>query len=103
MDMREHVKALNERRIKLNKEQQDLIDKRVAEHPGEPFNEEDRATLAKMDADFDALTVEVKAFADRENREDDDALLREANAQVFGTERHLERQEASFEARFTSW
>ena len=56
MDMREHVIALNERRIKINKEQQDLIDKRITENPGEPFSAEDRATIAKMDADIDAIS-----------------------------------------------
>lgn len=103
MDMREHVRQLNERRIKINKEQQDLIDKRIREHPGEPFSAEDRAAMAQMDADIDAIAAEVQSFVDREERELDDAKLREAHAQVFGTEQKLHQQEESFERRFEKW
>lgn len=103
MDMREHVKALNERRIRINKEQQAFIDKRIKDNPGEPFNAEDQATVARMDADIDALTSEVNAFVARENRENDDALVREAHANVFGTEQVLAQQEQNFEQRFTQW
>jgi HK97 family phage major capsid protein len=103
MDMREHVIALNTKRAKINKEQQDLIDKRITENPGEPFSAEDRATIAKMDADIDAISAEVKAFVDREEREDSDSKLREAHASVFGSERVLERQEQTFEQRFEKW
>jgi HK97 family phage major capsid protein len=103
MDMREHVIALNERRIRINKEQQDLIDRRIKDNPGEPFSEEDRATIARMDADIDALQTEVESFVARETRENDDATLREAHAEVFGTETKLLKQEASWEQRFAGW
>ena len=91
MDMREHVVALNTKRIKINKEQQDFIDKRIKENPGDPFSAEDSATLAQMDADIEALGNEVHEFVKREEREQSDATLREVHASIVGTEAVLER------------
>jgi hypothetical protein len=56
-----------------------------------------------MDADIDAIDAEVRQFVEREERANDDATLREAHAQVFGTEKRSSSREASFEQRFASW
>lgn len=103
MDIREHVIALNERKININRQQQVFIDDCIARHPGEGFSEEEKATIARMDAEIDAIVTEVRQFVDREERANDDAKLRETHAQVFGTEKVLEQQERTFEQRFASW
>lgn len=103
MDIREHVIALNERKMNINRQQQVFIEDAIARHPGEPLNEEEKATVARMDAEIDAIVDEVRQFVAREERANDDATLREAHAQVFGTEKVLEQQERSFEQRFASW
>jgi HK97 family phage major capsid protein len=103
MDIREHVIALNERKLNINRQQQVFIDDAIARHPGEGFNEEEKTTIARMDADIDALTAEVATFVAREERTQDDATLREAHANVFGTDEVLAQQERSFEQRFASW
>lgn len=103
MDIREHVIALNERKLNINRQQQVFIDDCIARHPGEGFSEEEKATIARQDAEIDAIAAEVTQFVDREERANDDAKLREAHAQVFGTEKVLEQQEQNFAQRFASW
>ena len=103
MDIREHVIALNERKLNINRQQQVFIDECIARHPGEPFTAEETQTIARQDADIDAIGAEVQQYVDREERANDDAKLREAHAQVFGTEKVLDQQEQNFAQRFASW
>ena len=103
MDIREHVIALNERKLNINRQQQVFIDDAIARHPGEPFTAEEAQTIARMDADIDAITEEVRQYVAREERASDDASLREAHAAAFGTEKVLEQQERTFAQRFASW
>lgn len=102
MDMREHVIALNERKIKINKEQQDFIDDAIKRHPGEPFSAEESQTIARMDADIDAITTEVRSFVEREESAKKDAALREAHASVFGANA-LEEAEKTQADGIRSW
>lgn len=103
MDMREHVIKLNERAIKINAEQMAYLDECVKRHPGEANTAEETAAIAKMDVDIADLRAEVKTFVDRETREKEDAQLREAHADVFGTEKVLAKQEENFSQRFAAW
>ena len=86
MDIREHVAALNERRIKIAKEQQDHFDDCVKRHPAEPMSAEERATWDRMEADIVAIEAEVRSFVDKETRERESAVLREATERQFGTQ-----------------
>ena len=103
MGIRDHVIALNERKIRINKDQQNYIDDAIARHPGEPFSEEERASIAARDAEIDTITAEVEAFVAREEREADDARLREAHADIFNDDKVLPAQERAFSERFASW
>jgi HK97 family phage major capsid protein len=103
VDVREHVLALNEKRMNVNRQQQVFIEECITRHPGEAFNEEEKATIARMDADIDAIEADIHRFVKREEAATDDAALREAHANVFGTERVLEEQERTFAQRFASW
>jgi len=75
--MKEHVVALNERRIRIATEQRNYIDDCHRAHPGEPFTAEENATLARQDADIMALDAEIRSFVDRETRETENAQARE--------------------------
>lgn len=85
MDMREHVKALNERRIRIANEQRNYIDDCHRAHPGEPFTAEENATLLRQDSDLEALDAEIRAFVAREVRETEGAKSHEILERLVGT------------------
>ncbi len=85
MDMREHVKALNERRIRIAKDQENYISDCHRAHPGEPFTAEENEVLARQDQDLAALDAEIRAFVDREVREVEGAQSREILERLVGT------------------
>lgn len=103
MDIREHVIALNARRINVGEQLKGFIADAVNRHPGETFSAEENQTMARMEEDIASIEKEIHSFVAREEREQDDALLRTASARVFGTEQVLEAQEASFSQRFAAW
>lgn len=102
MDVRAHVVALNEKRLRINNEYQGYIDDCQTRHPGETFSGEEHAKLAEMDAAIDGIDAEVRLFVDRETREADNAALREAHGEVFGSGA-LDRSERSERQRLASW
>jgi HK97 family phage major capsid protein len=102
MDIRTHVVALNERRLRINHEMQSFIDDCVKRHPGETFSEEEKSKLDKMTADIDEIDAEVRSFVERETREREHAELREAQHRVFG-ENRTERKEQTEEQEFRAW
>lgn len=83
-DMREHVKALNERRIRIAQEQRNYIDDCHRRHPGEPFTAEENETLARQDADLEACDAEIRSFVAREQRETEAAAGREILERAIG-------------------
>jgi len=101
MDIRSHVRALNEERIKAHKELNDHFDAVVSSHPGQPMNEEEKAVEARIQARIDELESEITRFVDRETREVESAKVREVNASVFGPAPVEQTQ--SEVARFAAW
>lgn len=84
MDIRAHVIALNEKRVRAAKALNDHIDECHKRHPGEVMNAEERATEDRIQAEITELEAEIRRFVDRETREVESAKLREASAAVFG-------------------
>ena len=83
-DMREHIKALNERRIRIANEQRNDIDDAHRAHPGEPFTAEENEKLARQDEAIRALDAEINAFVAREVRESESAAGREVLERAIG-------------------
>ena len=80
MDIRAHVVALNESRMRVFNELQAELDATA----GRVRNEEEKAKIARLDARIDELDAEVREFVSRETRETESAQLREAQAHIFG-------------------
>lgn len=100
-DMREHIKALNERRIRIAAEQaRDLEDAQRA-HPGEPLSAEELEKVARQDDEIRRIDAEVRTYADREVREREGAASREVLDRLIGepaATRAVESDEAQFRA-----
>jgi len=84
MDIREHVVALNETRLKVWEEAKGFLERVQKEHPGAEMNAEERTQWDRYNARIDEIDAEVRSFVDRETREQENAALREAQAKVFG-------------------
>jgi HK97 family phage major capsid protein len=83
MDIRSHVVALNENRVKAHKALNDHLDACIKSHPGQPMSEEEKTVQARMNDEIDGLEAEIKRFVDQETREQDSAKVYEANAALF--------------------
>lgn len=84
MDIRAHVIALNEKRLKAAHALQTHIDECHTRHPGETFSEEERAKYDRINDEITTIESEVRAFVDQETREQESATLRAANESLFG-------------------
>ena len=102
MDIRQHVTALNENRLKAAKELNDHFDRCVAAHPGLPMTEEEKAIDARISAEIDGLEAEIKRFVDQETREQESAKVREVNASLFAAPKEPEKGQSEA-ARFAAW
>lgn len=103
MDIRAHVVALNERRLRINHEMQAFVDDCIKRHPGEPMSAEETEQYNRYNTDIDAIDAEVRTFVAREESEREAAQLREAHAQVFGAPDRTSQQAARAENEFRAW
>lgn len=101
MDIKAHVEALNAERLGIYAQQ----DKLVEDLRGKERNEEDKATLARMDARVDAINDEVREVVDRHTRRSEAEALREANAGLFGADgdRKLAKVEQDENTHLRAW
>jgi HK97 family phage major capsid protein len=102
MDVREHVVALNAKRLKINNEMQAFIEDCVKRHPAEPMSAEENEQYARYNTDIDELSAEVKKFVDTDTRERESAVAREAFERQYGSAGH-ERKERSEAETFRAW
>lgn len=81
MDVRAHVVALNEQRMKVVSELNGVLD----DTAGRERNEEEKTKIARLDARISEIDAEVREFVARETRESEAAQLREVNGHLFGS------------------
>lgn len=89
-NLHEHVRALNETRLRVWNEAKGFLDDCQTRHPGEEMSAEERAQWDRYNERIDNLDAEVRSFVERESREAATAEVREANAAVFGEARVAE-------------
>jgi HK97 family phage major capsid protein len=102
MDIRAHVVALNESRIRAFNALTAHLDECVAAHPGQPMTAEERQTEDRISAEIDSLEAEIRRFVDQETREQESAKVREVNAALFSPAQRTEAA-ASESDRFVAW
>ncbi len=102
MDIRSHVVALNENRIKAAKALNDHLDECVKTNPGQPLSEEQRTVQDRMTQEIDALEAEITRFVDQETREQESAKVREVHASLFGPAKETDKPKSEVD-RFTAW
>ena len=102
MDIREHVTALNENRIKAHKALNDHWDVCAKAHPGQPQTAEEREVEDRIQNEIEAYEAEIKRFVDQETREQESAKVRETHASLFAAPKQPEQQESEA-ARFAAW
>ena len=102
MDMREHVVALNTERKKDVEALKAHLEGWMTDHPGEPMDAEARATEDRIQAAITAREEEIKRFVDRETREQESAVVREAFAGAFGEQATKDR-DRSAAGDFIAW
>ena len=99
MDVRAHVIALNEKRLKAWEQGKKLLD----DTAGKEMNAEERSTWDRINADINDLDGQVRQFVDIETREQEAAKLREATGQLFGSEAKLDNAERSENDQLRAW
>ena len=80
MDIRAHVEALNEKRLRAFEHLKAELDASA----GAERSEEVSARIARMDADLDALDAEIREYVTRATRERESEQLRSMQASIFG-------------------
>ena len=98
MDIRAHVIALNEQRVRVVEQLRAELD----DTTGRERNQEEQAKIAKMDARIDEIDAEVREFVTRETREQEAGALREQSLQIFG-EPAVTRAVHDADAYLRSW
>jgi HK97 family phage major capsid protein len=98
MDVRSRAIELNTERIKLATDVNRFLD----DTAGRERSEEEKATIARMDARIDAIDAEIRDIVSRDQRERDAAALREANNQIFGEQR-VEQRVQSENDQIRAW
>ena len=83
MDIQSHVQELNANRIKAHKALNDHLDAAIKAHPGQPSSVEELVIEDRINADIDGIEQEITRFVDREARESEQAVIREAQAGMF--------------------
>ncbi len=102
MDIREHVVALNETRLRVWEEAKAHLDDCQKRHPSEEMNAEERAKWDALNGRIDAIDDEVKTFVARETREAESATARDAFDRQHGTGASDNKQRSEGEA-FRAW
>jgi HK97 family phage major capsid protein len=82
VDIRAHVITLNEARARVFNELKAVLD----DTAGRERNEEEKATIGRLDVRLDEIDAEVREFVARETRESEAAELREMQSRIFGQE-----------------
>jgi HK97 family phage major capsid protein len=82
MDIRAHVINLNETRARVWEEAQGFLERIVAEK--REMDAEETAQWGRYNARIDDLDAQVRSFVDREEREREGAVIREAFGRTFG-------------------
>lgn len=85
MDIREHVVALNTTRLRVWEEAQAHLDECQRRHPADEMSGEEREKWERLNARMDEIDAEVRSFVDRETRERESAVSREAFERQYGT------------------
>ena len=98
MDINNHIKGLNEARIRAWEAQKAELDATA----GRERNAEEQARIDRMDAEIDNLDKEIRSFVQRENRERESAALRESAMSLIGAER-VEAREAREADGLRAW
>lgn len=95
MDIHEHIRALNEKRARINTDQTRYIDECAARHPGESFTAEERQYMARQDDEIASIEAEIVEFRKRADRETASAQDREVFERQYGTQgvQRIERDE----------
>ncbi len=82
--IREHVRALNDQRVKAHAALNAHTDAWYRDHPGQPMSAEARAIEARFETEISDLEHEIRKHVDRETRENESAAVRNANPALFG-------------------
>jgi HK97 family phage major capsid protein len=85
MDIRAHVIALNETRLRVWNEAQKFLEDTQRAHPGDEMNEEEKTQWLRYNQRINDIDAEVATFVDREKREHEAGVAREAFDATFGT------------------
>lgn len=103
MDMREHVIALNEQRLRIWEQAKTHLEECQRAHPTEAkMTAEEQAKWDALNADIDALDAQRDSFIAREERERDSATARDAFDRQYGTQ-GADRKERSEMEQFRAW
>lgn len=103
MDIRAHVKALNENRLVAAKALNDHLDACVSAHPGQPMTAEEITIENRINDEINALEAEITRFVDRETREQESAKVREVHAALFAPAGDNGNKAPSEVDRFAAW
>lgn len=98
MNIEAHVKGLLEKRMNVANQYFAELDAQA----GREQTEEDKARLARMDAELDELAAEVKTWTERAKREAEAAELRQQSLTIFG-ESQVQRAEMTADQYLRAW
>lgn len=103
MDMREHVIALNEQRLRIWNQMQEHLDECKRAHPDTAvMSAEEQAKWDAFNQDINEIDAQRDSFVQREERERDSATAREAFERQYGTT-NADRKERSEMEAFRAW
>jgi HK97 family phage major capsid protein len=99
VEIREHVIALNTKRMKAWEEGKRLLD----DTAGKEMSAEERQTWNRINDEINEIDAAVRQFVDIETRESEAAKLREATGQLLGSENALSRHAQTENESLRSW